>query len=441
MSDFETESNTESPRLPVEIQIEAHGVETVPWQQAQKGGTREDRMVREVSVRRPPKISDYSPVVPHSVATQAEEAVAAIARLDSSQGEHLAALSLLLLGAESVASSKIEHVEASLEDFARATHGSRANSSATSMAASVKALNGLIHSVRFGDEIVLKPILEAHRVLMEDDPRELPYAGKLRSMQNWINGSDHSPLGAHYIPPPAETVRAYIDDLLQFASRDDVPALVQAAVVHAHFESIHPFTDGNGRIGRALINAILRRRGVTFNIVVPLATSLVARRDTYFDALAAYREGDAGPIVRAFIRATRISVREAERSAQRLAELPDEWNTMYAETWGRAPRAGSAARKILDALPALPFFTTEELEDSIGGSTSSVYEAVEKLAQADIIHPLTDRKRKQIWCAGASMNELDGLGARIASVSKEDPAWQELSRKLSENAARNYFDA
>ena len=98
---------------------------------------------------------------------------------------------------------------------------------------------------------------------MQDDPGEVRYAGRIRDMQNWIGGSDYSPRDALYVPPPPETVEGYLDDLIRFANRNDLPVLSQAAVAHAQFESVHPFTDGNGRIGRALINAILRRRGAT----------------------------------------------------------------------------------------------------------------------------------------------------------------------------------
>ena len=111
------------------------------------------------------------------------------------------------------------------------------------------------------------------------------------------------PRGALYIPPP-ETVPGYMDDLVTFADRSDMPALLQAAIAHAQFESIHPFTDGNGRIGRALINAILRRRGATTRVVVPLASALVARRENYFDVLGSYRSGDLAPLVGTFVRST-----------------------------------------------------------------------------------------------------------------------------------------
>ncbi len=80
-------------------------------------------------------------------------------------------------------------------------------------------------------------------------------------------------------------------DLLVFANRNDVPVLAQVAITHAQFETIHPFTDGNGRIGRALVHAILRRRKITTRVVVPIASYLVANKKAYFDDLNGYREG------------------------------------------------------------------------------------------------------------------------------------------------------
>lgn len=134
---------------------------------------------------------------------------------------------------------------------------------------------------------------------MRDEPGEAPYAGRLRSIENWIGGSNYSPRGARNAPPPPATVPGYMHDLLAFANRDDAPSVVQAAIVHTQFESIHPFTDGNGRIGRAMINTVWRRRGATAHVVVPLASALVARRDHYFDLLDAYHTGDVRPLIAA----------------------------------------------------------------------------------------------------------------------------------------------
>lgn len=444
MNEAETEPEPDSgagvqqPRFSVEIA--AHGEQVVPWKQQQRGGSREDRLVREVTVSLPPMISDYEPRLNSLVATEADRALTAITRLDASHGEHLTSLSALLLRAESVASSKIEHVEASVEDFARASHGTKSNASATSMVASTRALHSLITSVDHHELITTDNILSAHRILMADDLDEAAYAGRLRDMQNWIGGSDHSPREALFVPPPAETVHGYLTDLLEFANRDDVPALAQAAIAHAQFESIHPFTDGNGRIGRALINTILRRRGATSRVVVPLASALVAKRETYFEVLAAYREGDAGPIIRAFAHAARTSARESETSARRLAEMPQQWIDMHVEHTGRLPRAGSAAKKILDQLPSTPFFTAEEIEDTIGGATSSIYNAIEILAEATILRPLTNRKRNQVWCASTIIDELEDLGMRVARQTSRDVFWQEIYSQVSANLLRQNQD-
>lgn len=221
-----------------------------------------------------------------------------------------------------------------------------------------------------------------------------------------------------------------MQDLLEFANRDDVPVLAQVAVTHAQFESIHPFTDGNGRIGRALINTILRRRGVTSRVVVPIASALVAKRETYFDVLAAYREGDAGPIIHAFARSAGTSAGESQTSADRLSALPEQWIATYAEMIGRPPRAGSAAQKILAQIPSVPFFSAEDMEDLVGGATSSVYSAIEKLAELGILRPLTNRKRRQLWCAGSIIDELDDLGGRIARRTADDTFWFDIQARL-----------
>jgi Fic family protein len=423
-------------RRPQRIDIEPHGERVVPWKQTQRGGTREDRTLSQITVSLPPKIGDYAPDLPPFAATESDKGLTAITRLDSTYGVHLNSLAALLLRAESVASSKIEQVEASMDDFARASHGIKSNASATSMVASTEALASLISSVDDRGPVTLTNILAAHQILMRDDPSEAAYAGRLRDMQNWIGGSDYAPRHALYVPPPPETVEAYLADLLDFANRDDVPVLVQAAVAHAQFESIHPFTDGNGRIGRALINVILRRRGVTSRVVVPVASALVAKREAYFEVLAAYRAGDAAPLIRTFALAAHTSARESETSAQRLVELPELWLGEYAKGLGSPPRAGSATRKILELLPTVPFFSTEEMEERVGGATSSVYAAIERLTAAGILRPLTNRKRKQIWCAGAIVDELEDLGDRIARQTDRDPAWLDIQSQVIRDLIR-----
>jgi Fic family protein len=247
---------------------------------------------------------------------------------------------------------------------------------------------------------------------MRNDPAEAHYAGRLRDVQNWIGGSDYSPRNALYVPPPPDTVQSYMADLVAFANRDDLPALVQAALTHAQFESVHPFTDGNGRIGRALINAVLRRRGATTRIVIPLASALVAHRERYFEVLNAYRSGEIRPLLASFAESSRIAAAESRITATRLGEIPTEWRELVGSM-----RRGSAVAKLLDLLPARPIISSEDAENIADAPRSSVFAAINKLHDAGVLRPLTDRKRDQIWGASAILDELDDLSARIAHAS------------------------
>lgn len=389
----------------------AHTPEPRPWRQAQRGGTPEDRKLSTVVTMLPPHIAMRDISVSSELAALTDEAIIDIKTLDQTHCDWLSALDTLLLRTESVASSKIEGITATTDDFARALHGLRSNEAATSMAASVDALCALITSVVDGKEFTVDSLLSAHRSLMADDPHEREFAGRVRNMQNWIGGSDYSPRNALFVPPPPETITAYLDDLLAFANRTDLPILAQAAVVHAQFESIHPFTDGNGRIGRALINAVLRRRGATTCIVVPLASALVARRDEYFDLLGRYREGEVEPIIRAFARATSIAANEARITADRIAAMPQQWLA------AADVRAGSAAERLITSLPASPIFTAEDASRLVDRSSSRAYEAIERLTVAGIVRPLTNRKRDQVWGATDLLAEMDDLSGRIAAAA------------------------
>jgi Fic family protein len=360
-------------------------------------------------------IADQDLSLDSELVTDVESAMREISKLDAAYGADLEAFGVLLLRTESVASSKIEAVEASLDDYARALHGIRTNSSAVSMVAATAALDTMINDATRHNRIELAAITSAHDVLMRDDPSEALWAGRLRTVQNWIGGSNYSPRGALYVPPPPATVPDYMDDLLIFANRDDLPALVQAAVAHAQFESIHPFTDGNGRIGRALINTVLRRRGATTRVVVPLASALVARRDGYFDVLNAYRAGDVRPLIATFAESSRIAAAESQVTASRLSEIPHEWLGMV------KARAGSAAAQLLAQLPPRPILSSEDALAIVDAPRSSVFAAINQLQRAGVLRPLTDRKRDQVWGASLVLDELEDLSIRIGRAALGSP--------------------
>ena len=381
----------------------------VPWRQQVRTGSKEDRMVRSIKVCIPPQIATRRLSLQSELVSRCESAISAISSLDNSNGKTLKSLERLLIRTESISSSKIENLHATSEEYARALYGNNSNSSAVAMVAGTNALIALIDSVGTSKSITDSALKSAHRTLMKDVPREQETAGQYRRVQNWIDGSNHSPLGAIFVPPPPENVEGLMKDLLIFANRDDVPVLVQAAITHAQFETIHPFTDGNGRIGRALVNAIFRRRRVTTRVVVPIASFLVANRKAYFDDLNTYRDGHIENLLSRFINAAHIASVEAHRTAATLDGFDASWKKKLGTI-----RTGSSTSKLLERLISNPVFSAEELVGLIGKNPSSIYNAISRLHDVGILTPLSDRKRNQIWGAVDVLQELEELDHRIA---------------------------
>ena len=384
----------------------AHATRTVPWKSASRRGTRDDRMLSEVQVSVPPMIGDLeAPTTPERELSRARHEAADLERVADGV---LSPLAGFLIRMESVASSRIEHVEASSLAFARAIGGLRENTSAMSMVAAGAAITKLIDASRA--TISLDEILTAHEALMRDDPdvTERPYAGRVRDVQNWIGGSHHSPRNALFVPPPPDDVPALLDDLVAFSNRDDVEPVTQAAIAHAQFESIHPFTDGNGRIGRALIGAILRRRGVTPHTVLPVASALAADTTHYFSLLTAYRSGDVTAIVTDLALCVETAAREARGTARAFVKYEEDWRERA------RPRPGSAAERIVSVLLTVPVFTVEQLVAELADVPErSVYRGVEALEDRGIVEAVTERVRGRAYAAMDVLDEFDDLDSRI----------------------------
>lgn len=391
----------ESQRSSRQIKIPPHTVITQTWRA--ESGSREDREFTRFEASRPPDIASMEFVLPPKLISESEAALDEISRLDTEYGAHLAPLSAMMLAAEAIASSKIEGVYATVEEYLRAMLGTRSNRSALALFHAAEAIDHLLRN-----DISDHHVLDAHRMLMAEAGLEAISAGKYRAVQNWVGGSDHSPRGALHIPPPAHEVPRLMQDVLVFSRRRDIPVLIQAAIMHAQFESIHPFTDGNGRIGRAMISALLRQRGPIHHIIVPLAAALLARRDDYFHTLRAYREGNAAPIVRLITQSMRVAAQESLLTAHRLMGMPEEW----AFNAG-LPRHNSAAGRIIQRLAETPILSYQDLEQAMGISASASHRALGLLHESGVIHRLIGNQRNRIWVASDVVDELEGLEQRI----------------------------
>ena len=389
------------------------------WQPSRDGlGSRRDRQAFTFEAYVPRAIALAEPRLDASLVTAISEAEQATRALNHEppRAVSLEALARQLLRAEAVASSRIEGLVVSHRRLARAFVAPK-HDVAAEVVANVKAQERSIELGASASAFTLDTLIEIHETLFEGASAER-YAGLIRENQNWIGGAGASPRGADFIPPPAEFVRPALDDLVEFINRDDLPPALQAAIAHGQFETIHPFWDGNGRVGRALIHAILRRRGLTPHYVPPVSLVLAGEAQTYIKGLTSYRYGDPEDWYAIFADALATSSMRAREFADRVAALQEGW----LEQAGN-PRQGSGARKLIEALPAHPVIDVNSVQDLIGAkSQESARQAIIRLEEADVLRPISaGRKRGRIWETVGLFDLLDSF-EREVGVRERTPA-------------------
>lgn len=345
------------------------------------------------------------------VISEAEEAVRA---LNDVANPALAPLARLLLRTESIASSKIEGMQVGLRELARAEArveaGGKVGPVALEILANIDAMELAVHEAARVDRFSVAEITAIHSQLLKRAPNGERIAGKIRASQNWIGGNDYNPCGADFVPPPPEEVPSLLEDLCDAINDDRFPPLVQAALVHAQFETIHPFADGNGRAGRALIHVVLKRRKVAPAYVPPVSVVLAAARDRYIKGLTSFRADRVAEWVEQFAAATRSAANLASAHVVEVQRLTEGWRWKLAGQ-ATAPRADAAAWKVIDILPAHPILTAPVAAAAIGRSKPQVYEALEQLQTAGVLTPLSASRRNRSWEAAGLLDLLAGLDA------------------------------
>lgn len=321
----------------------------------------------------------------------AERAVAELQQQATVTG--LEALARPLLRAEGVASSMIEGLQISQRRVAQALFDpTLADATAQFVVGNIRAMEQAIEIGSQQRPITVDDICAMHREMLQIT-RDANIAGQIRHQPMWIGGQSSSPRNAEFVPPPAEEVPGLMQDLAVFVNRSDLPAIIQAAVAHAQFETIHPFMDGNGRIGRCLIHVILRRRQTAPTFIPPVSVILATNSKTYVRGLTSFRAGDADDWCSVFIGATRTAAERATQLAEQLATAKRAW-------YERAkPRGGSTAARILDTLPAEPVLDVASVHDRFGVSEQAARLALIDLAEAGIIRQLNVGRYRRAYAA------------------------------------------
>ncbi|WP_420639217.1 Fic family protein [Candidatus Poriferisocius sp.] len=341
-------------------------------------------------------LAGWNLLIPGDVAADVADAEAAIRALNAAGTAHvsLEGLARFLLRAESVGSSKIEGLEAAARRLARAEAamalGGDANDRvAVEVIGNIVAMESAVELATSADPFGLDDLLSVHRTLMDNSPTP-EVGGVVREEQNWIGGSSFNPCSAAFVPPPPEYLDDLLSDLLGYVNDDEHSPLVQAAVAHAQFETLHPFSDGNGRTGRALIHVVLRRRGLAPTFVPPISLVLATWSDDYVNGLMTYRhlgepdsaERSASTVewLRFFAAATSRACRDAESYSMDIGNLTAAWRSKLGGV-----RANSSTDLLLRVLPGVPIITVESAARLIGRSKARTTDAVNALAEARVL--------------------------------------------------------
>lgn len=398
------------------------------WTSNALGGTRRQRATCHYNAYSPDPLSGREFQLDGDMAADVADAEIAITRLNENAAAlvNTEALARILMRAEAVASSRIEGLRIGARRLLRAEVSEREGARPIDVTASeilrnIAAMDYGLANLSVGDNISLDLLLETHRRLLAGSIiRE--HGGRLRNSQNWIGGNEFNPCGATYVPPPPEFVTPLMRDLLEFCNDDSLPAVAQAAIAHAQFETIHPFVDGNGRIGRVLIHQILRRRGLAVRVLAPVSLVLAARAEAYVQSLTLFRYvGDVDSkeahegvnlLMGSFAAACSLAVAEATHFESIAQDIEGQWRSAVGNV-----RSNSTTDRLLKVLSGASVVTTNGVAEILGCSWNAANTAVNNLVTAKVLQQVTLGKRNRAFEAPRMIEAFTNLEMDLTTPS------------------------
>lgn len=342
-----------------------------------------------------------------------DQGLLALGRLDGAAGTLPDAHLLLYtyVRKEAVLSSQIEGTQSTLDDLLAHELGEAPGvpiGDVTEVSRYVEAMTHGLQRLRNGFPLSNRLLREMHEILLATGRGAQKTPGEFRQSQNWIGGT--RPGNAAFVPPPPQDVQHCMEDLEKFL-HSDTPALVKAALAHLQFETIHPFLDGNGRIGRLLITLLLCHEGVLREPLLYSSLYFKQNRQRYYDELNGAREsGDFERWLDFFATAIRVSAEQATTTGLRISAV-------FREDRNRVREMGRQAPTILlvqEALQAKPLATIATLTLSTGFTTPTVTQALGELQKLGIVRETTGRARGRIF---AYVRYLDALNAETEATT------------------------
>jgi Fic family protein len=403
------------------------------WIAEGQGRTRKEKMGGAYHPYLPDKLVGQDFYLHGEVAFAVSRAEEAIRQLN----RHVSALTnteilaRLLLRAEAVASSRIEGLEVSPrkvlqeEEKQKAIKGHHASTTAAEVLGNVNAMALALDGASLAKEITVDTLCAIHEQLMQNT-RFSECGGRIRTVQNWIGKNSYNPIGANYVPPRPDDVPDLVTDLVAFCNEKRLSPLHQAALAHAQFETIHPFEDGNGRTGRALLHLILRRRGLAEKVVPPVSLVLATYAEDYVRFLTGYRySGEASSKeavdgknewIEFFVACCERAASDAQSFEGRIQEIQSEWRKKIAS------RQSSTVNLLIDALPGVPIVSVYTAAEATGRGIEASRLAIDLLIKNGILKQTTEGKRNRTFEAEEIIKAFTAFERSLATASGDTRA-------------------
>ena len=358
---------------------------------------------RQVRAWVPAPLRDRDLILSSATARSAERAVAALRVADARLPSEWEPLARLLSRHEGVASSGIEGLREPIESVLVAERTGAAGAAGW-VADNLSVIDAALSTAQ--EPLSAEMLHRWHGRLMRHGHLAAHMVGEFRTALGWVGG--RSPADAAYVPPPPSELPRLVEDLIAFADArfDDFDAVSRAALVHAQFEAIHPYGDGNGRLGRVLVSRVLRRDGATAHSTAPISVAIARDPGGYLSGLHLFQQGDHDRWVKWFADTTAQAAATTERLVEQATGLLDRWRGLVADL-----RTDHTAHSLLTRLPEAPVLSAPDVSALLGVTERSGRTALASLAARGILSPMADVRTAQAgrgrhWYAATELLDL-----------------------------------
>ncbi len=309
---------------------------------------------------------------------------------------------------EAVLSSRIEGTQATLGELLEAEAGAPVERSPDDL----REVGNYVIALEYGIKrlkklpLSLRLVKELHERLMKGVRGERATPGEFRRSQNWIGAPGATLWQASFIPPAPDDLMGCLGAWEKFLHEDSVPPLVQVALAHYQFEAIHPFLDGNGRVGRLMVTLFLVERGILPTPLLYLSAFFEATRRDYYDLLGAVSaRGDWESWLIYFLNGVARQSEDALSRAARINKLLERWRIEASRAAAGPP--SQVPLRLVDMLAANPFLTITKAAEQLGVAFTTAQRGIEKLEKSGVVTQINKTKRDRVYCAKAIFDILE----------------------------------